>query len=204
MTDRCEKRQAAILPCLVQHQRETSPEFAEWMEPMKNIGIKSSLLFLFGIAIGVLAKWGDIIPGMNPIHFLGLISSGIVIWLAIGTLLMIESKSRVEFNVLYSVFMLAMLTSYYLFSAAFAEFLNTRVMLFWFAMFACSVVLGNVLFHKRNTKSCLVLYAMAALCFLVLDAVWINGIQLQAVIPEVLLSIGILIRINQKGNKGEF
>ena len=136
--------------------------------------------------------------------FFGLISSGIVIWLAIGTLLMIESKSRVEFNVLYSVFMLAMLTSYYLFSAAYAEFLNTRVMLFWFAMFACSVVLGNVLFHKRNTKSFLVLYAMAALCFLVLDAVWINGIQLQAVIPEVLLSIGILIRINQKGNKGEF
>ena len=56
---------------------------------MKNIVVKSILAVAIGIVIGIFSKWGDVISGNNVISYFGLISTGLVIWLVIGSLLIL-------------------------------------------------------------------------------------------------------------------
>lgn len=170
---------------------------------MKNIIIKSVLALIAGVIIGILAKWGDVIPGMNFIYYFGLITSGVLIWLIIGTLLILKSKNRIEFNVLYSAFMIPMLISYYLFSALIVKYIYTKIIIFWLIIFICSVVLGNIIFNKKYTNIFRIIYILAAIVFIVFDAIKINGIQLQVVIPEILLSIIVLVLINKNISKAQ-
>lgn len=163
---------------------------------MKNVIIKSVFILIAGVIIGILSKWGDIIPGMNFIHYFGLISSGVLIWLIIGTLFILKSKNRIEFNVLYSVFMIAVLISYYLFSELTIKYIYTKIIIFWIIIFIGSIVLGNIIFNKKYTNIFRILYIIAAIVFIVFDAIKVNGVQLQVVIPEILLSIIILVLIN--------
>ena len=97
---------------------------------MKNITIKSFLALISGIVIGILSKWGDVVPVGNIINYFGLISSGIVLWLVIGTILIIKSKTRKEFNIIYLSFMISMLLSYYLFSALVVKYLVPKIIFF--------------------------------------------------------------------------
>ena len=98
---------------------------------MKNTIIESILAVILGLVIGIFSKWGDVMPGDNVISYFGLISTGLVIWLAIGTLLILKSKNRKEFSIIYSLFMISMLISYYLFSATVVKYLYTRIIIFW-------------------------------------------------------------------------
>jgi hypothetical protein len=164
---------------------------------MKNTLVKSVLAVILGTTIGIFSKWGDIIPGDNMIKYFGWISSGILLWLVIGSFLIIKSKNRTEFSVLYSLFMISMLISYYIFSIVVVQYLNARIVLFWLVMFVGSLILGNVVFSKRYTKLFRWLFIFASVFFLLFDAIKINGISLQAVIPELLLSLSVLIIMNK-------
>lgn len=164
---------------------------------MKNIIVKSILAVILGLVIGIFSKWGDVIPGDNIIKYFGLISTGVVIWLVIGSLLILKSKNRKEFSIIYSLFMIAMLISYYLFSAIVVKYLYIRIIIFWVVMFIGTLILGNIFFSKRHTKLFRLLFVLASIIFLIYDAIEINGIQFQAVIPELLFSILVLITINK-------
>lgn len=164
---------------------------------MKNTIIKSILAVILGLVIGIFSKWGDVMSGDNVISYFGLISTGLVIWLAIGTLLILKSKNRKEFSIIYSLFMISMLISYYLFSATVVKYLYTRIIIFWIVIFIVALILGNIIFSKRYTRLFRLLFVLASIIFLIYDAIEINGIQLQAVIPELLLSILVLITINK-------
>lgn len=128
---------------------------------MKKQIIKIIFLIIIGAVIGVLSKWGDVIAGMNFLHYFGLISSGIVLWLVIGILLLVKSETRKEFNILYFSFMTSMLISYYLFSALIVKYIYIKIIIFWIIMLMCSIILGNIIFNKRHTKLIRNLYIIA-------------------------------------------
>ena len=102
---------------------------------MKKQIIKIIFLIIIGAVIGVLSKWGDVIAGMNFLHYFGLISSGIVLWLVIGILLLVKSETRKEFNILYFSFMTSMLISYYLFSALIVKYIYIKIILIFCSIF---------------------------------------------------------------------
>lgn len=156
---------------------------------MKNITIKSFLALISGIVIGILSKWGDVVPVGNIISYFGLISSGIVLWLVIGTILIIKSKNKKEFNIIYSLFMISMLLSYYLFSALVVKYLVPKIIFFWTIMFIISLILGNIIYNKKSTNLFRILFLIASIIFLIFDTIEINGIDLKIIILELLLVI---------------
>ena len=160
---------------------------------MKNTIIKSVLAVVFGIVIGIFSKWGDIIPGDNLIKYFGWISTGVIIWLAIGSFLIIKAKNRKEFSIVYSLFMISMLISYYVFSLLVVKYLVQKIIIFWIIMFIGSLILGNIIYDKKNTNMFRILFILASIIFLIYDAIEINGINLIAIIPEVLMVVYILI-----------
>ncbi len=116
---------------------------------MKNTIIKSILAVVFGIVIGIFSKWGDVIPGDNLIKYFGWISTGVIIWLVIGSFLIIKTKNRKEFSIVYSLFMISMLTSYYVFSLLIVKYLVKRIVIFWIIIFIGSFILGNIIYGKK-------------------------------------------------------
>lgn len=168
---------------------------------MKKQIIKIIFLIIIGAVIGVLSKWGDVIAGMNFLHYFGLISSGIVLWLVIGILLLVKSETRKEFNILYFSFMASMLISYYLFSALIVKYIYIKIIIFWIIMLMCSIILGNIIFNKRHTKLIRNLYIIASMILIIYDAIIINGIQMEIVIIEMMLSLITLTLINKEIKK---
>ncbi len=168
---------------------------------MKKQIIKIIFLIIIGAVIGVLSKWGDVIAGMNFLHYFGLISSGIVLWLVIGILLLVKSETRKEFNILYFSFMTSMLISYYLFSALIVKYIYIKIIIFWIIMLMCSIILGNIIFNKRHTKLIRNLYIIASMILIIYDAIIINGIQMEIVIIEMMLSLITLTLINKEIKK---
>lgn len=170
---------------------------------MKNTIIKSVLAVVFGIVIGVFSKWGDVIPGDNLIKYFGWISTGVIIWLVIGSFLIIKTKNRKEFSIVYSLFMISMLISYYIFSLFVVKYLAQRIVMFWIIMFIGSLILGNIIYGKKNTNLFRILFVLASIIFLIYDAIEINGINLKAVIPELLMVIYDLVIISKGINKAK-
>lgn len=168
---------------------------------MKKQIIKIIFLIIIGAVIGVLSKWGDVIAGMNFLHYFGLISSGIVLWLVIGILLLVKSETRKEFNILYFSFMTSMLISYYLFSTLIVKYIYIKIIIFWIIMLMCSIILGNIIFNKRHTKLIRNLYIIASMILIIYDAIIINGIQMEIVIIEMMLSLITLTLINKEIKK---
>ena len=160
---------------------------------MKNTIIKSVLAVVFGIVIGIFSKWGDVIPGDNLIKYFGWISTGVIIWLVIGSFLIIKTKYRKEFSIVYSLFMISMLISYYVFSLLVVKYLVQKIIIFWIIMFIGSLILGNIIYDKKKTNMFRILFILASIIFLIYDAIEINGINLIAIIPEVLMVVYILI-----------
>lgn len=167
---------------------------------MNNKLLKITIIIITGILIGILSKWGDIIPGDNIIKYFGWISSGIILWLVIGTLFIILSNNKKSFNIYYLLFMISMLISYYLFSYIIVNYIYFRIIKFWIIMFICSLILGNILYNKRYTKLFLILFIITSIIFIIFDAIKINGVILQAIIPEIILVILTIFIINKKIN----
>lgn len=104
---------------------------------------------------------------MNLIHYFGLVSSGLVLWLIIGILLLVKSENRKEFNILYFTFMISMLIAYYLFSELIVKYLYIKIILFWIIMLMCSIILGNIIFNKRHTKLIRNLYIIISIILII-------------------------------------
>ena len=168
---------------------------------MKKQIIKIIFLIIIGAIVGVLSKWGEVIAGMNFLHYFGLISSGVMLWLVIGILLLVKSETRKEFNILYFSFMTSMLISYYLFSALIVKYIYIKIIIFWIIMLMCSIILGNIIFNKRHTKLIRNLYIIASMILIIYDAIIINGIQMEIVIIEMMLSLITLTLINKEIKK---
>lgn len=68
-------------------------------------------------------------------------------------------------------------------------------------MFIGPLILGNIIYDKKNTNLFRILFILASILFLIYGAIEINGINLIAIIPEVLMVVYILIIINKSMKK---
>lgn len=64
-------------------------------------------------------------------------------------------------------------------------------------MFIGSLILGNIIYDKKNTNLFRILFILASIILLIYDAIEINGINLIAIIPEVLMVIYDLVIISK-------
>ena len=64
-------------------------------------------------------------------------------------------------------------------------------------MFIGSLILENIIYGKKNTNLFRILFVLASIIFLIYDAIEINGINLKAVIPELLMVIYDLVIISK-------
>ena len=64
-------------------------------------------------------------------------------------------------------------------------------------MFIGSLILGNIIYDKKNTNLFRILFILTSIIFLIYDAIEINGINLIAIIPEVLMVIYDLVIISK-------
>ena len=157
-----------------------------------------------GSAFGILAKYGDIAYASSIFSYFGLLTSGFAIWLVIGTAIIYISNSRKRLSVLLSSFMLPMLLAYYLFSVLVVKYFNIKIALFWCAAFACSLIIGNIIFPKRHTKLFEALFIIASVVFItsvvfiILDAIIINGVNILLILCESALCIIATILISRK------
>lgn len=70
-------------------------------------------------------------------------------------------------------------------------------------MFIGSLILGNIIYDKKNTNLFRILFILASIIFLIYDAIEINEINLIAIIPEVLMVVYVLIIINKSIKKSK-
>lgn len=70
-------------------------------------------------------------------------------------------------------------------------------------MFIGSLILGNIIYDKKNTYLFRILFILVSIMFLIYDAIEINGINLIAIIPEVLMVVYVLIIINKSIKKSK-
>lgn len=68
-------------------------------------------------------------------------------------------------------------------------------------MLMCQIILGNIIFNKRHTKLIRNLYIIASMILIIYDAIIINGIQMEIVIIEMMLSLITLTLINKEIKK---
>ena len=64
-------------------------------------------------------------------------------------------------------------------------------------MFIGTLILGNIIYDKKNTNLFKILFILASIIFLIYDAIEINGINLIAIIPEVLMVVYDLVIISK-------
>lgn len=158
--------------------------------------IKYVLALTFGIIVGILSKYCDIASG--NLSYFGLISSGVLIWLVLGTYILIKSNNRNDFNFFYLLFMLGMMVSYYLYSFFIVEYINRKVILFWVLILLISLVIGNIFYNKRFTKLFRFIYVIASIICIMFDAIVVNGVQLFCVVPEIIVATILFVFICKK------
>ena len=99
--------------------------------------------------------------------------------------------------------MISMLVAYYIFSAVVVKYFFRKIVIFWIIMFIGSLILGNLIYSKKNTNLFRILFILVSIVFLVYDAIEINGINLRAIGPELLMVIIDLIVINKSIKKSK-
>lgn len=150
--------------------------------------IKSSIALMLGVLMGFLSKSCDV-SSITIFYYFGIMTSGVLIWLVLGTFILIKSNNRSEFNFLYLLFMVGMMVSYYLYSLFVVKYINNKVILFWIIMLLISLIIGNIFYVKRNTNLFKLMYCFGAIIFIVFDAFFINGFLFSVIIPEIILAI---------------
>lgn len=168
------------------------------MDRAKKVFRNPLFMIAAGAVFGILAKYGDIAYANSIFSYFGLLTSGFAIWLVIGTAIIYISNSRKRLSVLLSSFMLPMLLAYYLFSVLVVKYFNIKIALFWCAAFACSLIIGNIIFPKRHTKLFEALFIIASVVFIILDAIIINGVNILLILCESALCIIATILISRK------
>ena len=168
------------------------------MDRAKKVFRNPLFMIAAGAAFGILAKYGDIAYASSIFSYFGLLTSGFAIWLVIGTAIIYISNSRKRLSVLLSSFMLPMLLAYYLFSVLVVKYFNIKIALFWCAAFACSLIIGNIIFPKRHTRLFVTLFILASAAFVTADAIMINGVNILLILCESALCIIVTILISRK------
>ena len=119
----------------------------------------SSIVFVFGITLGVFSKWLDNLALNDSIwwqHILGVLNLGNVfsllgVWILIAVCISIYSNSPLRASINVFIFFLGMCVSYHIYTIIFAGFNPMNYMLIWYGITLFSPFMAFVCWYaKRN------------------------------------------------------
>lgn len=139
----------------------------------------SILVLVFGVTLGVGAKWLDSVPFNNAIwwqYILGILDlrnvfSEFAIWLLIALAVSVYSRTPLRASLSAFLFFAGMCISYHLYTIVFSGFNPQRYMMIWYGLTLLAPVLAFICwFGKGETKisviiDMLILAVMMPLCF---------------------------------------
>ncbi len=166
---------------------------------MKRRAITICAVILAGLLLGVLAKAGDVIPTgnifSNLISGFGRASSGFTLWIFSCLLISNKSENRKYAVIGVTLFLFAMLTSYYAYSKLVVGYISVSVVQFWFMMVIPAGIASYIVHGIKNKKFLKILVAVAAVCLGVYGIIFIEGMETYSLIIEcfLFLLIGILL-----------
>jgi hypothetical protein len=155
-----------------------------------------------GIALGVLAKAGDVaIQGNffgNTLWAFGRVSSGFFIWVVICTWIAVLSKSKILASINVFLFLTAMIFAYYLYSHFIVDYLVWHIVKFWVAMLMPSMILGFIVWHIKTIHILKYIMIVLGTIIMLFDMLILQGAIPIAMIIDVILYVVFLASILSK------
>ncbi len=131
----------------------------------------STLIFIFGVALGLISKMLDTIPSNSLPYFLEVLDlrnffSRIGVWIFLGVLISVYSKSPVRSGINVFLFFAGMVASYYLYTVWVAGFFPKSYMMIWVLMTCISPFLAFVCWYAKGKGVIAILLSSVILMFM--------------------------------------
>ena len=125
---------------------------------LKNKIINTTLIFIFGIALGMFSKWLDNLAIDNTIWWhniigkfdLGNVLSCMGIWLLIALTISIYSKTPLRASLNVFLFFLGMNLSYHLWTIIYSGFNPNKYMMIWYSLTILSPLLAFISWYAKG------------------------------------------------------
>jgi hypothetical protein len=121
---------------------------------VKQIIIQVSANFIFGIVLGVIAKFSDTVPsnGWDGMFFSGIsdITTNLGVWVVLATLIAVWSKSPFYASINVFTFFVGMLLAYYTYSQVLFGFFPTYYFLSWGVIALVSPVVAYIVWFSKG------------------------------------------------------
>lgn len=173
-------------------------------EPIKEGSLGKSILntliiMLAGFLLGVIQKWLDggayndlptLLQQLDIANYFGRLG----IWILLGTVISVYSRSPLRAGVNVFLFFLSMITAYYLYSNYILGFLPKSYMMIWIGITFLSFFIAYICWYAKGKGVISILISSIILGVLFSQAVLIfQGIRITHVLELITWLIGVLV-----------